>query len=137
MSPYEEENYLQIAIDVKRTTPAPVFSLNRIKNILTRVLFIWTFKHPASGYVQGINDLAATLLYVFLLEEIDEKKGLTEEAFNELDEDVKLRIESDTYWCLEKFSENIQANYTEGQPGVYEILKQVEKLTKKKDPELI
>ena len=40
--------------------------------MLTRTLFVWTFKHPASGYVQGINDLAATLLYVFLLDAIQE-----------------------------------------------------------------
>lgn len=72
MSPYEQENYLQIAIDVKWTCPCDAFANHRVKNMLTRTLFVWTFKHPASGYVQGINDLAATLLYVFLLDAIQE-----------------------------------------------------------------
>lgn len=50
--------------------------------MLTRVLFIWQFKHPASGYVQGINDLAAILMYVFLLEQASENDPLIEELTN-------------------------------------------------------
>ena len=50
--------------------------------MLTRVLFIWQFKHPASGYVQGINDLAAILMYVFLLEQESENDPLIEELTN-------------------------------------------------------
>lgn len=105
--------------------------------MLTRILFIWTFKHPASGYVQGINDLAATLLYVFLMEDSSEAEGITEAFMDTLSEDRGLEIESDTYWCLEKFSENIQANYTEGQPGVYKTIELVQNLVKKEDPELV
>ncbi len=33
---------------------------------LIRVLYIWAIRHPASGYVQGINDLAVPFLLVFL-----------------------------------------------------------------------
>ena len=36
--------------------------------MLTRILFAWAVRHPASSYVQGINDLAAPLLLVFLSE---------------------------------------------------------------------
>jgi hypothetical protein len=36
--------------------------------MLNRILFIWAVRHPASGYVQGINDLCAPLLLVFLSE---------------------------------------------------------------------
>lgn len=35
---------------------------------MTRILFIWAIRHPASAYVQGINDLCAPLLLVFLSE---------------------------------------------------------------------
>lgn len=127
-------------IDVKRTNPSEVFGLKRVNDMLTRALFIWTFKHPASGYVQGINDLGATLLHVFLTEAVQPEEGqapLTVEAFEGLSEETALEIESDTYWCLENFSENIQANYTDGQPGVYKILGMVTKLVSKKDEALI
>jgi hypothetical protein len=51
MSPYEEENYKQIVIDVKRTRPCEAYAHHTVKNMLSRALFIWAFKHPASGYV--------------------------------------------------------------------------------------
>lgn len=51
--------------------------------MLTRVLFIWQYKHPASGYVQGINDLAAILMYVFILEQASENDSLIEELTDE------------------------------------------------------
>ena len=31
-----------------------------------RILFIWAIRHPASGYVQGINDLVIPFFVVFL-----------------------------------------------------------------------
>jgi hypothetical protein len=32
---------------------------------LERMLYIWAIRHPASGYVQGINDLATPFVIVF------------------------------------------------------------------------
>ena len=37
-----------------------------MQRCLERLLYVWAVKHPASGYVQGINDLATPLLVVFL-----------------------------------------------------------------------
>ena len=36
--------------------------------MMTRILFTWAVRHPASAYVQGINDLCAPILLVFLSE---------------------------------------------------------------------
>lgn len=33
---------------------------------LERILYVWAIRHPASGYVQGINDLATPFFEVFL-----------------------------------------------------------------------
>jgi hypothetical protein len=114
MSEYEEKNYKQIIIDVKRTYPGEAFSSKIAKDMLTRMLFVWAFKHPASGYVQGINDLASTFMYVFLAEAIDKNKreqGIRESEddfeYNAYDikledmvllkEDQILNIEADTF----------------------------------------
>lgn len=35
-----------------------------------RILYIWAMRHPASGYVQGINDLVTPFFVVFLQEVI-------------------------------------------------------------------
>ena len=37
---------------------------------MERILFIWAIRHPASGYVQGMNDLVTPFLHVFLSEHL-------------------------------------------------------------------
>lgn len=38
------------------------------EQIFERILYIWAIRHPASGYVQGINDLVTPFFVVFLTE---------------------------------------------------------------------
>lgn len=80
MSSIEKKSYKQIIIDVKRTNPEEVFGLKVLKDMLVRMLFVWAFKHPSSGYVQGMNDLAATFMYVFLAEAVYENKVHTKSS---------------------------------------------------------
>ena len=42
----------------------------RSLQMFERILFIWSIRHPASGYVQGINDLVTPFFVVFLTEYI-------------------------------------------------------------------
>jgi hypothetical protein len=44
----------------------PIFQNAHIQKMLDRVLYIWAIRHPASGYVQGINDLVTPFITVFL-----------------------------------------------------------------------
>lgn len=65
----EQENALQkqIHIDVLRTNPdLQLFQHIKIQNALERILYIWSIRHPASGYVQGLNDLVTPFMSVFL-----------------------------------------------------------------------
>jgi hypothetical protein len=63
----EQETLRQVLVDVPRTAPdVPLFRNERIKQSLTRILYIWAMRHPASSYVQGINDLATPLIVTFL-----------------------------------------------------------------------
>lgn len=57
----------QIEIDVKRTNPGiPLWSQKLVQESLERILYVWAIRHPASGYVQGINDLVTPFFQVFL-----------------------------------------------------------------------
>lgn len=38
----------------------------QVQRAMERILYIWAIRHPASGYVQGINDLMTPLYIVFL-----------------------------------------------------------------------
>jgi hypothetical protein len=65
----EQETLRQVLVDVPRTAPnVGLFRDDRVKKALSRLLYIWACRHPASSYVQGINDLATPLVVVFLQE---------------------------------------------------------------------
>ncbi|KAF3973153.1 hypothetical protein CMV_003412 [Castanea mollissima] len=67
----DEINILcQIAIDYCPRTVADVsfFLEPQVQKSLERILYTWAIRHPASGYVQGINVLATPFLVVFLSE---------------------------------------------------------------------
>jgi hypothetical protein len=63
----EQKMLRQILVDVPRTSPdVPLFHQPKVQRCLERLLYIWAIRHPASGYVQGMNDLATPLFVVFL-----------------------------------------------------------------------
>lgn len=52
----------------------PIFQQKVVQELFERILFIWAIRHPASGYVQGINDLVTPFFVVFLSEFIENGK---------------------------------------------------------------
>ena len=80
----DQQVWHQIEIDVPRTRPGVQLwmqaATQRVRypptgwhmrvsyycQSLERILYVWAIRHPASGYVQGINDLATPFFQVFL-----------------------------------------------------------------------
>ena len=63
----DEENLGQILIDLPRTCPdIAFFQQTLVQKSMERILYVWSIRHPASGYVQGMNDLLTPLLLVCL-----------------------------------------------------------------------
>jgi hypothetical protein len=63
----DEDNLSQILIDLPRTSPnVAFFQQPGVQKAMERILYIWSIRHPASGYVQGMNDLLTPLLVVSL-----------------------------------------------------------------------
>lgn len=57
----------QIKIDIKRTSPTvKLYSYEATQKSFRRILYLWALRHPASGYVQGINDLVIPFYQIFL-----------------------------------------------------------------------
>ncbi|KAG1953490.1 TBC1 domain family member 22A [Pimephales promelas] len=97
----------EIHIDIPRTNPLiPLFQQASVQEIFERILFIWAIRHPASGYVQGINDLVTPFFVVYVFEYIEEEV----ENFNvsSLQEEVLRNIEADSFWCMSKLLDGIQ-----------------------------
>lgn len=80
--------------------------------MMIRILFSWSMRHPASGYVQGINDLAAPFILVFFTEFIqnpneDNIYEISEKDIEEIDIESLIKIEADVFWCLSKLVDDI------------------------------
>lgn len=129
----EQETLRQVLVDVPRTAPdVPLFRNDMIRQSLSRLLYIWAMRHPASSYVQGINDLATPLIAVFLSEYF---KGdvLQGEELEELTREILNDVEADVYWCLTNLLAGIQDHYTQDQPGVQRMVMRLEELVKRID----
>lgn len=68
----QQETFRQIHIDMPRMNPhIQLFQQTLVQEMFERILFIWAIRHPASGYVQGINDLVTPFFIVFLQEALE------------------------------------------------------------------
>ena len=142
MNEEELKIYRQIQKDNPRTMPeSSLFQHEKIQFMLTRVLYIWSLRHPASGYVQGFNDLCIPFFIVYFLEKFPEKNidtilKLDENEFKKLSEETLTEIETTIYFSLTKLLDRIQTNYTINQPGITLMIKKMELIIEKVDPKL-
>ena len=141
----------QIHIDIPRMQPLiPIFQQPRVQESFERILYIWSIRHPASGYVQGMNDLVTPFFLTYLSEfcetnpaqdpqKAHQSATLQDvEKFNiSLIDDTQLRnIEADTYWSFGKLLDSIQINYTHAQPGIQRLIKMLATVVSRVDAEL-
>ncbi|XP_036800345.1 TBC1 domain family member 22A isoform X5 [Oncorhynchus mykiss] len=97
----------EIHIDIPRTNPLiPLFQQASVQEIFERILFIWAIRHPASGYVQGINDLVTPFFVVYVFEYI--KEEVENFDVSSLQEAALRNIEADSFWCMSKLLDGIQ-----------------------------
>ncbi|XP_052204907.1 GTPase-activating protein GYP1 isoform X2 [Diospyros lotus] len=129
----EEINMLrQIAVDCPRTVPdVPFFQQAAVQKSLERILYTWAIRHPASGYVQGINDLATPFLVVFLSEYLE--GGVDNWSTLDLAPEKITNVEADCYWCLSKLLDGMQDHYTFAQPGIQRLVFKLKELVRRID----
>ena len=140
----DTETLNQIQQDVPRTSPAyPFFKRPSIQKSLERVLFIFAVRHPASGYVQGMNDLV-TPFYAVMLdaavagggEMVMSGGAVEEEGGGGVSESVMLAVEADCYWCLSSLLDSVQDHYTFAQPGIQRCVYRLSSLVQSLHPAL-
>lgn len=127
-----QDTYRQIHIDIPRMSPEALILQPKVTEIFERILFIWAIRHPASGYVQGINDLVTPFFVVFICEYIEEDDVATLDV-SRVPTEVLRNVEADIYWCMSKLLDGIQDNYTFAQPGIQMKVKMLEELVSRID----
>jgi TBC1 domain family member 2 len=130
----DESVWHQISIDVPRTNPhIPLYGYEATQKSLERILYVWAIRHPASGYVQGINDLVTPFWQVFLgtyITDLNIEEGMDP---GQLPRPVLDAVEADSFWCLTKLLDGIQDNYIHAQPGIHRQVNALHDLTARID----
>lgn len=111
----------------------PLFQQKLVQDMFERILFIWAIRHPASGYVQGINDLVTPFFIVFLQEALGAEADLDSCRLESLSIENRDIIEADSFWCISKFLDCIQDNYIFAQLGIQEKVNQLKELIQRID----
>jgi TBC1 domain family member 2 len=133
----DEETYHQIHIDVPRMNPTvKLFQQSVVQDLFERILFIWAIRHPASGYVQGINDLVTPFFIVFLQEALGPDADLESCKLETVAMEKREIIEADAFWCLSKFLDCIQDNYIFAQLGIQAKVNQLKEIISRIDSTL-
>ncbi|KAI0394687.1 GTPase activating protein [Xylariaceae sp. FL0594] len=130
----DEAIWHQISIDVPRTNPhIELYSYEATQRSLERILYLWAIRHPASGYVQGINDLVTPFWQVFLGSYITDNNIESGMDPGQLPKAVLDAVEADSYWCLTKLLDGIQDHYIVAQPGIQRQVAALRDLTARID----
>nr|XP_027206931.1 TBC1 domain family member 22B-like isoform X1 [Penaeus vannamei] len=129
-----QDTFRQIHIDIPRMSPlVPLFQQTIVQEMFERILYIWAIRHPASGYVQGINDLVTPFFIVFLHEVVPKEESLDTYDVEQVSEEDRAVVEADSFWCMSKLLDGIQDNYTFAQPGIQNKVQQLRELMKRID----
>lgn len=129
-----QDTFRQILKDIPRMTSlAHLFQQQVVQEIFERILYIWAIRHPASGYVQGINDLVTPFFVVFLSEFIENDVESENFEVSQLSKETLNTIEADSFWCTSKLLDGIQDNYTFAQPGIQMKVRALKELIKRID----
>ncbi|KAF8444604.1 RabGAP/TBC [Boletus edulis BED1] len=131
----DQQIWHQIEIDVPRTRPGVrLWMQASTQRSLERILYVWAIRHPASGYVQGINDLVTPFFQNFLSAYIDSDPEQFDTSL--LPENILNAVEADSFWCLSRLLDGIQDNYISAQPGIHRSVKRMSELVARIDAPL-
>ena len=128
----EKKMIHQIQVDCPRTEPnLPFFKTEAVQRSLERLLLTWSYRNPASGYVQGMNDLVALLYMIFLKPHAQDASGI-----DVLSEDNLFIVEADVFWCFSSLISKMHDHYVQDQPGIQRMISDIDNLLRKVSTDL-
>ncbi|KAG6866754.1 hypothetical protein C0991_011413 [Blastosporella zonata] len=128
----DQQIWHQIEKDAPRTRPGvKLWMHSATQRSLERILYVWAIRHPASGYVQGINDLVTPFFQVFLSAYIDSDPENFDPSL--LSANILNAVEADSFWCLSRLLDGIQDNYIFAQPGIQRSVRRMAELVARID----
>ncbi|KAG5472360.1 hypothetical protein LSCM1_03759 [Leishmania martiniquensis] len=146
----ELQTLKQIRKDIPRMSGGHCYLRHpRVQGSIERILFIWSLRHPACGYVQGMNDLVVPFMGVVLshrfcpTRSITELHAYTEDIFDELWSISEVpaaqwinEVEADVYWMTSYLLNTMQDNYTSSHAGITTMMRHLAAVVQAADPPL-
>jgi len=136
LNPNDNKILNQVRLDVPRTIPRGFNKTNLIQstilhNVLERILYVWSLSNPLISYFQGLNDIPAQFLLIFLSQYINLFGDLSD-----LTDDILERVEADTFWCFSLLMNNLKNRFIDFHDGIQRMTLKLEKLVKLKEEKL-
>ena len=128
----------QIEIDLPRTLISLLHD-RRVVLLFRHVLFVWAVRHPASSYVQGMNDILQPFFFIFIQQyypDLTPNEIINKPNIDDVTDEQLADIEADCFWCFSRLLDGIQDAYTKDQPGLYRMIDNLQKVIKKENPTL-
>lgn len=128
----------QIEIDLPRTLIALLHDV-RVISLFRHVLFVWAVRHPASSYVQGMNDILQPFFFIFIQQyypDLTPKEIIEKKNIDDITNEQLADIEADCFWCFSRLLDGIQDVFTKDQPGLYRMIDNLQKVVQKEDANL-
>ncbi|GET90740.1 GTPase activating protein, putative [Leishmania tarentolae] len=133
----EFQTLKQIRKDIPRMSGGHCYLRHpRVQGSIERILFIWSLRHPACGYVQGMNDLVVPFMGVVLgyrfcpTHSLTELHAYTENILDDLwsfeavsDTQWINGVEADVYWMTSYLLNTMQDNYTSSHAGITSMMR--------------
>ncbi|KAG5497905.1 hypothetical protein GH5_02698 [Leishmania sp. Ghana 2012 LV757] len=146
----ELQTLKQIRKDIPRMSGGHCYLRHpRVQGSIERILFIWSLRHPACGYVQGMNDLVVPFMGVVLshrfcpTRSITELHAYTEDIFDDLWSMSEVpvaqwinEVEADVYWMTSYLLNTMQDNYTSSHAGITTMMRHLAAVVQAADPPL-
>lgn len=119
-----QRDHHQILLDLPRTFPfLPLIHQEPVQSALERILLTYASRHPATGYVQGMNDLLVPIYAVILSQYVKNHEEVWSCDVYSMSEEVLKEVEADSYWCLGSLLDRIQVLHLLSSFSQYIILK--------------
>jgi len=128
----------QIRVDVPRTNlkgmeGLKLFTFEAIKLLLERVLYIWTKEHKGLDYYQGLSDIAAQFIVVFLSQNL----AIEQLDANCFTQELLEKLEVDTFWCMSIMLHSLEDHYANNlNTGIQKSMDKLKNLIRLSDAQL-
>lgn len=126
------ERRTRIEKDVRRTDRAHRFyahERSQAHDMLQNVLLTYERYNQDLGYVQGMSDLLAPILYVM-------RTAAPASVHEQLPGELALAVEAEAFWCFERLMRRMEGNFSSDSRSMHEQLLTLRALLQLLDPQL-